>query len=1410
MMVPPHYFEPIRERAARRWDQLEQDPELAGPRHQLFKQVQSPRHILSELLQNADDAGATKASARIEDGCFIFSHDGEDFTGDHFASLCRFGYSNKRALHTIGFRGIGFKSTFSLGDTVELRTPTLAVAFNRQRFTEPKWLNCPPPSDGRTEVRVVISDEHRKREVEKNLHDWLKSPVSLLFFKHIRRIQIGDSEVHWGSPGPGPVPETDWMALYDNADEAFLVARSGAEPFPQDALSKIKQERLLSIEQDTDFPPCKVEIVLGTKGRLYVVLPTGVETALPFACNAPFIQDPGRLKIKDPEISPTNRWLLRRVGTLAASVMLQWLKQADASLADRSRAYNLLPHAGRDDSSLEGTCAAIVKEAFDVVIQDQAYLLTNNGELKLVHESVIIPEEMFDVWPPEQAAILLDNASRPSLSRHVSNTNRKKLVHRGAIEEIGKGDVLNILQTKHLPKSESWRQLLKLWSYVAPELTGYRSEVNKKNVRIVPVQGKNVLYATDQVVRLGERKLLQSDADWQLLDTYLLVLNQNWLRFLAEQRRDAEQRKDKESKSDVDAAYAILKVLNLEESSDVSKVIEQVAVGFFAQDSIPVHRCVQLAQIAAKLEASIGKAFRFVTQDRRLHRVEDAIIFDRDSALEQLLPADWCSTHLLHVDYSRTFGSCTTEEWQRWASSGRAGLHVFVPLVLQRSNFSGEMQIATVLRERGFKGNLSCPYRTNRFRIEDWDFEEGLWQHWHALSKDDSKLWGRIAERIFAQPESFWSKAKSARALQISTTGSTQTIIDDPLVPTWVLKLRELPCLPDTRGFYRKPADLLRRTPETESFIDVEPFIHGRLDTETTQSLLKLLGVRDTPTGPDRVLDCLRALAKAGKPPLHEVEKWYRRLDQMAETCSTADFLKIKQAFREEKITLTEDGAWIGASGVFLSSDEEDVPGAAVVRASVSDLALWRKIGIAERPTADLAIRWLNELPSQQALSQEDLRRIRSLLTRHPARVWEECGHWLNLAAQWAPVETLSYALTMQSLVPWGHLHEWVKQKTADLQRLPAEITDAWPFSELISLAGCIKDRFHRNPLSPGRPERKAWLSQLGLELRRIELDDEADTTRIRALASELTDTVWHTTAGIEIIPYIAGTPAGTPRRAEVVWLDKTLYAEDRPPAKLARAVSQELGRAFRRQDIADAIKLCFDRSPQFVTEYVEENFKLISHEAVEPVPVGELLSTNGIPKADGDEDISRPTSDPSLIERGSSKPEEESASKAIIVPDKDAVKEDPIEDLRESNKVKLVQSNNRHPPNPARPSIIERFARSQDFRKDGEDRFFHANGSWFVKVTGNRFPWEKRSASGDLIRYYWPKDHCLEREPLQIEADIWGFIEKHPDKYALVLLNLHDEPVEVSGARLLGMRAKGELTLYPATYRLVFSHDNE
>ena len=80
---------------------------------------------------------------------------------------------------------------------------------------------------------------------------------------------------------------------------------------------------------------------------------------------------------------------------------------------------------------------------------------------------------------------------------------------------------------------------------------------------------------------------------------------------------------------------------------------------------------------------------------------------------------------------------------------------------------------------------------------------------------------------------------------------------------------------------------------------------------------------------------------------------------------------------------------------------------------------------------------------------------------------------------------------------------------------------------------------------------------------------------------------------------------------------------------------------------------------------------------------------------------------------------------------------------------------------------------------------------------------------SGDLVRFYWPKDHCIEREPLQLEADVWWLIEKQPETYAFILSDIDGNPVEVTGDRLRTMNEAGEITLHPSTYRLVYNHDN-
>lgn len=1385
----PDYFERIRASATKRWEQLESDPELAGPWYQLFKQVQSPRHVLSELLQNADDAGATRASVTIEDGVFVFSHNGEDFIEEHFASLCRFGYSNKRALHTIGFRGIGFKSTFSLGDTVELHTPTLSVTFHKSRFTAPEWVAERIETGGETRVRVRIATDHHRREIEKNLEEWIASPISLLFFKHIRQLTIGGAEAHWQSLGAGPIPDSEWMGLQGTEGERFLVVRSGLEDFPEDALAEIRQERLLGADQDMAFPPCKVELVLGAPGRLYVVLPTGVETALPFACNAPFIQDPARMKIKDPETSPTNQWLLERVGRLAADAMLAWLSNDALPIDERATAYDLLTNVDRNDNSLEGVCATIAEYALQDALGETALLLTYAGELAHDSEAVHVPDALVDVWPAEKVIEYFDPQSRALLAPSVSDSNRKKLGDWEMLDEIALDGVVTILATQNLPKPGTWGQLLKLWEFLAAGFPRLRMAQRDRSLAILPVQGRKTLHRADEVVRLGERRLLQSDADWNFLSTYLLVLNQNWTRFLAEQRRlGADGNADVEM---VESAFAMLGQLGLVDSSDANVVIARVAERFFDAEEIKAERCVQLAQIAAKLGAAVGENFRYVTRGRDVSPVSETIVADEDGRLEGLFDPEWVDAHILSRDYFAAYRSCTREEWVQWAKSTRSRLAGFALPEERKSALTGQTKAKKEIQRRGYTGQVGFPYVTGVFQIHDWDFADDHWAHWGSLAEEDSATWGRVVERLLAQPEAWLSKWGSAKILQQATSKTWASVTWQKLLPEWVLRFRELPCLRDTRGNYRKPGDLLRRTPETEPFMDVEPFVDARLDTESSRWLLKLLGVRDVPTGPDRLLEIMRALSRAENPPGHEVDKWYARLDQMIDHGSTADLELVRNAFQQEKLLFAASGEWTNVAGAFLNADEEDVPGVLVVRPSVRDLMLWRKVGVAERPTVELAIAWLGGLPSGKALAQEEARRVRLLLARHPEAIWYQCRRWLNLAGEWVAVDTLKYGYSMQSMVAWAHLHKWVKQATANFQDLPAEMVGRPRFAELLPLASQIEERFDRNPQFARPATCEPWLQQLGSELCRYVGENKERTEMVRALAHQLRETRWQVAQDLRTLPYIDAKPAGTARAVDALWREHILYVEQRPMPRLAAAVAHEIGRAFQRPEFADAVKFCFDRKPAYVTEYMEANFKLCPPEEVEP-EAGRGTDDAPLPPAcDGPAtaspgDTAAPEGVPPGTDAGAPEPP----------PEPQPVPDPPPPDPPK-------------PPKPSRPAMIERFAVAQGFRKLGDDRYQHGDGRMLVRRHGTGFPWELVGPQGQSLSLL-PREHCLERGPLQLEADAWGLLEQSPEGYALILDGLNGIPQTVSGVQLRTMLDEQRLVLYPATYRLAYETENQ
>ncbi len=1386
-MQPPSYFNNIQRRASERWDQLERDPELAGPWHQLFRQVQSPRHVVSELLQNADDAGAKFASVRIENNTFIFEHDGADFDAEQFASLCRFGFSNKRTLHTIGFRGVGFKSTFSLGDTVEVRTPTLAICFKKKRFTEPVWLPDTRPSQ-RTIIQVRIADKNRAAQLKQNFQEWAQSPASLLFFNSLKELTIEGQTIKRQSLGKGPVGDSSWVKLVGTDAQKLLVVQSEAVRFPDEAAEEIRAERGV-VAEDLHLPPCRVEIVLGLSeaDRLYVVLPTGAELNLPFSCNAPFIQDPARFAIKDPATSPTNQWLLERAGKLAGKAMVHWLGNADLSLKDRAAAYGLLKGAIQFPAGLDGSCSQIIMESMLAELNNQRVALTTSGKVVKAGECVAVPEELFAVWEAEQLLKLLAPGQNHLLASEASDSARTALKSHGWINNLDKDNALQSLEQRDfVPRPASWPQLHTLWSFVESELH-YQdwSNERRRRMKLVPVDGSKTLHAASGVVRLSSRRDLLSADDWKFVMNYAPTMDSDWLAWISKR---APKKTAPASDDENDVGYNLLQALALHEPSPVDRIAAQASLRIFTGKQPTLADCVRIAHIMAALGASIPDGFRYATKDLHLRDGSHGIIVDDTGRVEDIVPASWAKEHLLHEDYSRNFTSCTAETWKEWTRTEGSELLFFAPIVEKKQHLSSRASVTRFATERGADTPEQFHYQRSDFTIVDFGFPPEVVRHWEILSKNDPAIWAGVMEGILTAPAHHW---KDKTETDVRHNGTTYyKSLDCGFIPAeWIVHLRSIPCLPDSHGKLHVPAELLLRTPDTEPLMGVEPFVRSELDTEATKELLKLLNVRDKPADADKLLARLHALSSVTQPINHlaQISRLYEALDRIAVRCAPAELTPIVESFSQRAIILTDGGEWMTAGEVSIFPDEDN--NSPTVHASLRNLPLWPRIGVSERPALERTIEWLKSVESGAKLDATAAKRVRSALQRDPVRIWNECQHWLTLDATWERVESLKFRITMQSLMKWGELFPAIKCATANLQMLSVDVAQLHPFLGIRNLGDAVEFRVTRIVETPGSSEPRPWLAELAEGLCRVKLSNDDDTRRVRTAAQRLQKTTWRSFAHLDVTPYVEGAPAGEPFTPKALWQDVALYVAGQSTVRLYKELADELARPFSYTQVSDAIAACIDRTPEFVREYLEAHFELDAQPELQPAqPSGPASKTEtqepdeaSPESAEGtDTETPAPNADEVTPAEGETEPSSQTPN------GKDATKTEPPK-----------------PPQPPKPTLIELYARQRGFRWHPTERCFtHADGRWIQK-SESPFNWQEHDAQGELVSRLWVTEQKL-ANGVEIAAELWTLFGQQPAGTTLVVVGDDHAPCALTGEELLQLKDSRQITLHPARYRLV------
>ncbi len=163
-----------------------------------------------ELLQNADDAGASRFAVRREGDFLLVANDGRPFTRTDFEGLCRSAASSKQRGTSIGYRGIGFKSVVGFAETVYVFSGALEASFSRERTADEvpgasrvPLVRIPHPVEAQDRAQLAgVLDEMAVHgystvfafkdliatgiEAEFAAFD----PTSMLFLRHIRQVEL--------------------------------------------------------------------------------------------------------------------------------------------------------------------------------------------------------------------------------------------------------------------------------------------------------------------------------------------------------------------------------------------------------------------------------------------------------------------------------------------------------------------------------------------------------------------------------------------------------------------------------------------------------------------------------------------------------------------------------------------------------------------------------------------------------------------------------------------------------------------------------------------------------------------------------------------------------------------------------------------------------------------------------------------------------------------------------------------------------------------------------------------------------------------------------------------------------------------------------------------------------------------
>jgi hypothetical protein len=445
----------------------------------LLGQLYSERtHFIFELIQNAEDAGATELRFELFEDRLEVRHDGRPFTEADVRAVCGVGKSAKSGdLTKIGKFGIGFKSVYAY--TSAPRIYSSGECFRIEKYVRPFPVD-PPDEPGRSAAGTLfvfpfdhsdVSPAVAVAEISSALNEIQVG--TLLFIRNIRRVHVGGIQI------ADAVLERSTTSRGTSSRHVVLADGRGRARRDEEWFVWHRQLDAIGL------PGLRVEIafqVHGTTGRyllarrdaspLVVFFPTQRETFLGFWVQGPYRTTPARDNIGEHD--PSNLALVRETAALLAEVLVE-LRQDGLLSVEVLQALPL--DAAR---FAPGTMFRPLFESVRAALTAEQLIPVATGGYGAAAELKLSPGEgLPGLLSPDQLGALYGGGQPLAFANEAINESRTPSLWRHLRDEVGieeltpEGFVGHLTHEFLMAQSDAW--ISRLYRFLAQNPALWRS-----------------------------------------------------------------------------------------------------------------------------------------------------------------------------------------------------------------------------------------------------------------------------------------------------------------------------------------------------------------------------------------------------------------------------------------------------------------------------------------------------------------------------------------------------------------------------------------------------------------------------------------------------------------------------------------------------------------------------------------------------------------------------------------------------------------------------------------------------------------------------------------------------------------------------------------------------------------------